>query len=190
MKEWKVGDYCWVPFAEKRPIIKECDICFGKKVVTIILGNGDAYDVQCENCYTAGMYRTPSGTITVYQFLHGAEHRLITDIKEETSLDGKTIEYHSRVQGSIGSYYRLEPDKMFETKEEALAKCNETAAQLKKEDDERIYNQKRASNQSYSSKAGYHTRAAKEAQKQVDYHTSQAIYCKSKSKAKDVVKDN
>ena len=50
------------------------------------------------------------------------------------------------------------------------------------QNDKRNFESKKHNKKSYSWNAGYYTKAAAAAKRQYEYHTSKAIYCKSKSK--------
>ncbi len=49
MPKFKVGDTVWVAKCRYEPVQKLCPTCFGKKEVTLILGNGDSVILPCNS---------------------------------------------------------------------------------------------------------------------------------------------
>lgn len=175
MAKFKVGDNVW--FASCRYDNKSvlCPTCFGKKQVTLILGNNGKVILPCQGC--APGFESPTGYIHEYDYVVDPEIVHITRvITETTGLDEKT-EYRSGC-----SCYQ--EDRLFLTKEEAEVKALELKAELEKEQKSKADYIKKNKLKSYSWNAHYHMREAKSHRKQVEYHDKMAILCKEKSKEK------
>ena len=178
MKKYNIGDTVWVANAGNKQITVPCPSCYGKKKVTLILGNDDHIILDCGYCSRG--YETPSGTAIEYEYRADPISYKITGINIRIKNNGEEeIEYHS---GTDNCYRNLSYDKVFSTKEEALMHCAEIIEQKQKEENTRAEYLKKDKNKSYSWNAGYHIREAKNHKKQMEYHESKAIICKSKSK--------
>lgn len=181
MKEYHVGDVVWVarcaPYAEKRV---PCPVCFGKREVTLILGNKDTVVLPCENCQLG--YDPPTGYVTVREPVVKAERVTIDRVKITETTEGQVREYATNMvtSGAGTTCQILGNDKIFDTEEEALIRATEDAQKMNNEN----RNPKAKFDRSYTWNAGYHMREAKRLQRQVEYHEKQAVLCKAKAKAK------
>lgn len=172
--ECKIGDKVWVAIHEKRKVTKECPICFGKKMVTLILGNNDSVILPCAYCGRVG-YDPPKGIITEYEFVTKAETRIIDKIEKTVDEKGEHVEYRS-------GHYVLYPDKIYATKEEAEIKSKELCEEAKKEQETRAEYLKKDIKKSFSWNAGYHLRESKKHFSDAKYHMEKAVLCKERIK--------
>ena len=63
MKARKVGDCLWWAVVEKHAQVEiPCPVCYGKRKVNLILGNGDVVALPCTYCSPG--YESPRGTVT------------------------------------------------------------------------------------------------------------------------------
>ena len=91
--EYKVGDKVWYATFGNREVQVTCPVCYGNKVVIVVLGNGDNVEVECQFCQSG--FNPPRGYITEYQHLPEAELVIIASCRIEQSIDGDKVEYVS-----------------------------------------------------------------------------------------------
>ena len=94
MKKYKIGDKVWCPVAETRNHKITCNVCYGKLMVDILLGNGDKVAVKCNHCGNG--YEGPRGYIEEYGFVEKADLREITGVEIREDAIGTAIEYRSK----------------------------------------------------------------------------------------------
>lgn len=173
-----IGDTVWVARYERQEVIEECPVCFTKKKVTLILGDGTEVEMECDFCKYG--YEPSRGYITVCKIITNPTQFTITarEIKETT--DGITIEYHA------GSYV-LHEEEVFDNHDDALELGEKYAAERQKEEDERFLRLTKTGTRtsSYSAAAGYHLREAKRAEADAKRHREAARICKERSRDKN-----
>jgi hypothetical protein len=172
MSEYKIGDVVWIPVGGLRNVPVKCPICFGKLAVRLELGDGSMVELPCEYC--AKGYEGPRGVVNEYTSDPTAEPFTITQIDRRETDAGASFEYHSH----SGRYAK----EVFATRDEAMARAVEIAAENMAEERKRADYIKHDKNKNYSWNAGYHRREAKRASEQVAYHTKMAELCRDRSK--------
>jgi len=174
MKKWKVGDQGWsANFGNRQKEIK-CPVCFGKRQVTVILGDDSNVVVPCKYCDNG--YEGPRGYVTEYEYCKDVKPVTIDKITTEESSDGAD-------QYCMDGHYGYYPDKtLFRTKEEAEIVATERAKQYKRDQDTRAIHIKKEQNKTYTWNAGYHMREAKRDRASAERHEQQAIICKERAK--------
>jgi len=169
----KVGDIIYVSRFGQKEVTLDCPVCFGKKKVDLILGNGDSIELPCDYCRRG--YEYPSGFIKRISMEANAEQMLVTAVKSTQTEKGEKFEY------SCG-YFTYQAEDVFLVKSEALKDSVHKAEKHKIETETRAEYVKAQSNKSYSWNAGFHMRAVKDAKKNIEYHSKMALICKTKSK--------
>mgnify|MGYP000626793629 CR=1 FL=1 len=156
-----IGDFVWFACYAVATIEEPCPVCFGKKAVTLILGNGEGWIIPCDYC--AKGYMEPRGTVSVSEI--GPQVRGYTI--DRVSVSATAVEYQSDCQ-------ILDGDRTFATRDEAMAKATEIAA---------AENADRAKARDYAARHnakgkpwsyGYHMREAKEARARAERHEAMA----------------
>lgn len=61
-----IGDTYYLPHHPPTQVTVPCPTCYGAKKVTVILGNGEQVEIQCEGCGRG--FDGPSGCITEYRY--------------------------------------------------------------------------------------------------------------------------
>lgn len=123
-EKYKIGDVVWAAFAERRDITETCPVCYGKKSVTLILGNEDSVILPCDYCGKGFGY--PKGTVQEIRYVRGAEQRVITKVDVQIDGSGEKVQYQSE-------HYVLYPERIFNTEQEALDCCEKIAAAMNEE---------------------------------------------------------
>lgn len=165
---FSVGEPVWWAHCGQREVVHPCPVCFGKLRVTVILGNDEAISTPCDYCGKG--YDGPQGIEREYEWVASPE--LVTVCGVSTEQDGsKTVARYK----SAG--YILDQEDVFSTREEAVARCVERAAEHKADEDKRRTHMKEHSHKSFSWHVGYHRRQIKEAKRQLEWHEARAIAC-------------
>lgn len=174
--KFKIGDFVWVPYFNSNTYVQvPCGVCYGKKVVTLILGNGDSVELPCGYC--AKGYDSPTGWEVEYRPKSEPKQIRIAGMKVEVTEKGEIVEYWS---GPENCHYVYSEDKVFATREEAGAKGEGLMAEW-------LANQQKADYIKHDKKknfvwnAGYHLRKIKQCEKEIEYHKEKAKLCKKRS---------
>jgi len=175
-KLFNIGDVVWYARTGFRPIEEPCPVCFGKKSVVVLLGNGDAVETPCSYCGLG--IDPPTGTITTHRIAPGAELVTITgrEIREGETTE---ITYH----GHGGHFYYS--NTIFETEAKALAVSKELCEKELSEKETRADYIKKDKIKSFAWNAGYHLRAAKKLRDDIAYHERMAAICKARAPKED-----
>lgn len=172
MKPYNVGDVVWWAHCGTEHVSHPCPVCFGKRQVTLVLGNDDQVILPCSYCSHG--YEDPTGIETEYEYVVKPERKTITSIEIQVSSTDEKREYRS------DSYLNIED--IFDTEGEALTRCLEVKQKL--EEDQRTLAKylKEKAEKSFAWNAGYHMRATKKLRQQIEYHEKMAVLCKAKTK--------
>ena len=176
-ERFKVGDYVWTCYAGSIQQTRPCRACAGTKAVTLILGSGEHVRLDCEACSRG--YEAPTGTEQEYAYGVTASSYRVTGVEVVQTEKGEEVKYRS---GSDGCYTSLNHERCFATEAEALASGVSLVAEAEAEAEKRIAWKVQDKNKSYAWNASYHLRRAKDAAKDLDYHTRKAAVLKLKAK--------
>lgn len=176
MKTYKRGDQVWCAEVGSREEWIECPVCFGKRQVTIILGNNEHVITPCAFC--ASGYDAPRGVISEYKHEPKATSRVIESVRMESNEHGERYSYLTTDR------YYYNDDCIFDTEAEALAYSAIRAQQSEKETFENFLRRKKDGKtaRSYSWGVGYHRGEAKRLREQADRHDRACQVCKERSK--------
>ena len=173
MTKFNIGDAVWRARCARQPVKQLCPTCYGKKEVTLILGNGDHVILPCMGC-APGCQR-PTGYVDEYELVIEPELFTITGL--EIQDDGKEQKVTYR-----NGCYLADEEILFKTKEEAAKKSAEIKVVLEENQICQAMYIKHNMNKSYSWNAHYHIRQASHNRKEALYHEKMAKICKEKSK--------
>ena len=154
------------------PVQKTCPVCFGKRCVTIILGNGELENVMCDYCGKG--YEGPRGYVVDYE-LHSAVRQAIitgasfTNHKWEFALD------YGRTGTGESELYRDE-----ESAEAARSKLME---KMKKEEAWMTENRLNYSKTNLTWRVGYHRKRLRDLEREAEYHRKMLCVAVEKRKA-------
>jgi len=178
MKVFNIGDVVWIARHGRQERHDPCPVCFGKLVVTVILGNGDEVDTPCSYC-GAG-FDGPRGWVTEYRIEPATATTVIMG-RESREQQGHApeITYHG-----LGCYCYSQAI-VFATEGEALAESVKLCEKEIKEQEERACFIKKNKIKSFAWNVGYHLREAKRLRDQIGYHERMAVLCKAKIPAKN-----
>jgi hypothetical protein len=114
--EKNIGDKVWWATCENKTVEIDCPVCFGKKEVTLILGNGEQVKTDCDYCGRG--FEPAKGYTQEYQMVSGVKEIEITGKEIKENAEGRHVEY--RYQN-----YCLDNFNIFETKEMAENRVKE-----------------------------------------------------------------
>lgn len=116
MKKFNIGDVVYS--ASYGQIAKQvtCPVCFGKLKVTVILGNDERVEVDCDYCGKG--YEDSKGYVTEYDYVAKAKCFVVNKIDVKVGRDKETRTYYSLEPE--GYHYSYKEETCFATKEEAL----------------------------------------------------------------------
>jgi len=170
---FNLGDKVW--YAGQANVIKTkvCEDCFGKKSLVVILGDDTQIIIPCQGCEKRGDYYEtyPCGYNEYYEWEAKAE--LVTINRVEIR--------HEKVEYGYDGNYCCDQDKMFLTEEEAKAKGDELS-RIHTEEELKKLKHKYKNTRSWAWNLNYHRSRIKDAKRDLEYHSRQFEYTKTKVK--------
>jgi hypothetical protein len=174
MKEYNVGETVWWASCGTKHVKKECPVCYGKRRVVLVLGNGDECSIECNFCGKG--YEGPRGYIEEYEWIADVKQIVIETKKiQETPGGFRSIEY-----GNHQHYIRT--GELFETREEAETRVAQLITEHERQEEERLATRKEYDKNSYGWHVGYHKKQAAKARKDFEYHEAKAVAMKARSR--------
>lgn len=167
--QFKIGDFVWFACYVADDLQRPCPICFGKKAVTLILGNGEAWIIACDYCGKGEI--SPRGFVTDRGIRPAVRGYTI----DRVSVSATEVEYQSDCQ-------ILSADRTFATREDAMVKATEVAASEQASRDKIIEYGVRHNAKGKPWSAGYHMREAKAARDRAELHERLAHECRAAKK--------
>jgi len=178
--KYRQNDQVWIAgFKPLAPKKVPCSICYGKRKVKLILGNEDEVLLPCDYC-GKGNLDNPTGTELVY--IADSTPKLVTIQGMTITIDGSGEKIVYKHSGTNSSYFFVEEDKMFDTRDEALTEGNKMKDAWIKDQVTRAEYIKANTQKTFAWNAGYHMREANNLRKKIVYHEERAILCKAKAK--------
>jgi len=177
MDDIKIGDVLWLATTGQREKIKPCPVCYGKKEVMLILGNGDEVITPCAYCSLG--FNPPTGHVHEWEYVVEPKLIVIDSIRKEETATGTKIElYYDRC-------YATDISKIFKTREDAEIKCAELVKEREIEQNTKAEYLKSNQAKSYSWNVGYYMRNVRDMEKKIEWYKDRARLCKAKSKDGD-----
>ncbi|UGA46835.1 hypothetical protein HU230_0012630 [Bradyrhizobium quebecense] len=168
--KYTIGQQVWHAGWDSFETRLECPDCAGEGRIRVLLPDNDVVSVDCVACQSG--YARPCGYLTVHERKAVATLTTITGVEIE---QGKT-------KWRTSDHYRVSEDHLFDTEAEAQAAASAIAAAADLEERERV-GKKHKDTRSWAWNARYHRKCIKEAQRQIEYHTSKLSVASIKAKA-------
>lgn len=168
--DFNVGDQVWIAKTEWKEYYLTCPHCFGKKFLTVILGDDSKITIDCE-CCRAG-YLGSQGTVSVGQYREDASFETIT--RKEQSRD--------EISYTAGGYC-LKHNDIFRTKEEAQIRAAEIARDHRADEMQRFYTKEKI-DRNWAWNATYHRNNIKRLKQELAYHESKLMVAQTRAKEK------
>lgn len=170
--EFKIGDTAFLACCGSRSVEKPCPICFGKRKVTVILGDETAIETPCDFCGLGNPFSR--GVVTEYESTARVEPVVITSVRATESTEGRCIEY-----GGLNGYV-YHPEDLFSDEAAAMARAEEKQKEYQASADERSDAGQKHCRQKLSWSVGYHRREAARNRKDAEYHEGRAVICQAR----------
>ena len=174
--KYHVGDYVWAASYDLRARQIQCPTCFGKREVTLILGDGTHVVLPCAGCGHG--FDEPRGVITEHILTPRADGVIIASIRTEQGHRSTTVKYHSP-----GGHVYPE-DRLYPTPEAALEAAQAIADTAQAEENTKAAHIKAKNEKSFAWNAFYHLRSAKDYRKRAERHEKRARLCKERVRPK------
>ena len=173
----KVGDSLWIPRTDRKEEEEQvpCPVCFGKKSVTLILGDDSCIELDCDYC--AKGYSAPRGFVTDYTLEPRAELFIVHGITTKESASDTVIEYSS------GCYIAHDGD-LFPTKEAALEEAKKRMVERQKEEDSRVEHIKKDQHMSFTWNVGYYKNEIKRRREELERAERKLRLCEKRARPK------
>jgi len=166
---FKIGDKVWFAQIKSGEDKVLCPECFGKKYLTVILGDDTRVSIECVGCKRG--YNEPTGY--VYYFKRFVDVFLVTIERMEIEKD--------KVEYGFNGCYQTKESRLFIDKESAEKEAARLIEELNKEELAKIYT-KEKHNHNWAWNVYYHRNCIKKAQHELEYHTAKLNYAKTKVK--------
>lgn len=163
--KYKIGDKVWCAVSNTVQKSLPCPECFGKRQLTVILGDDSKIPIPCESCSWSEQsgwgYNEPypHGYIRYYEHQERAEEVIINRVE----ITGDKTDY-----GYSGNY-RMDADRVFATKEEAEAKSRELCFEHTEAEIAKIKNKEKPT-RTWAWNLHYHRDCIKRAERDLEYH--------------------
>lgn len=163
-EEYNIGDKVWWATCETSQITIPCPVCFGKKVVVLILGNEEKVQTECEYCRNG--LSDSRGYTEEWQRISGVKLIELTGKEVAENTSGRTVEYRYQ------NYCLKKGESIFDTEDEAKNRVVEMIKEYEDSEVSRNAHKKRSSQSHTSWSVGYHRGRLKNAEREVVYHSS------------------
>lgn len=180
MTKFKVGESVWAASFGSKTVRKPCDTCFGKKEVTLILGNCEQVVLACQACGNNN-WGIPLGYHEETEYIAEAELISIDKISVTFTDSGEIAEYETHT-GIHGCSIYKECD-LFTDEASAIKRAQEKKAIFDQDEAKRHECIKKNIHKSFSWNAHYHLKEAKEHRRLIEYHERMAKLCNENSKS-------
>ena len=167
--KYKIADVCWCSSWLSSEAYITCPDCGGTGQITCVLFDGTSLSVGCEGCRRG--YDAPTGKVRVYERMPRAKRVEIIGIDVSAS----KVEYRTP------DSYIVQPDDLFDTEEEAVARAAAQAAEADRAERERVLSKEKPT-KSWSWHVHYHRNCIRRAQKEIEYHTARLSVARVKAK--------
>lgn len=171
--KYEIGQQVWYAGWESAPARIVCPDCAGEGRIRVLLPDDSIVSVDCVACQRG--YDRPSGYLECYD--RHAVAKLVTI--QGVEMDGGKTEWKTEAS------YRTSEVDLFDNEVDAYAAAKVKAEQADIEERERI-GRKHKDTRSWAWNAHYHRKCIKEAQRQIEYHTSKLAVASLKAKEEKV----
>lgn len=177
MEIYNIGDNVWHASRKSTEERITCPECFGKRYLTVILGDDSQVTIDCAGC--ASGYDPPKGYVTYYKQDIDVKQVIIDGLRVTRDY----VEYE--INKTNCSCNILKNVDIFITKEEAEVRAKELAEQWNEEQLAKIH-RKEKNHRDWSWHVHYYRRQIRDAKEKIEYATKQLDAAKIHVKKKEV----
>jgi len=149
-----IGDKVWVASRKSTQESIECPECFGKKYLTVILGDDSKVTIDCAGCSVG--YDPSKGYILYHKLVHDVFFVAIVRVE----ITPGRVKYYF-------DDYIAGDDIVFDTKEEARVKAKLLAEEWNKAELEKVH-RKEKNNRTWSWHVHYYRKKIRDAEKDIE----------------------
>jgi hypothetical protein len=162
---FNLGDEVWVVHMVTKMIKETCPDCFGDKLLTVVLGNGEVVAIDCSRCGQG--YNPPTGVVEIRTFGPDVKQGVIAGVE----ISEQKEKYQLSASDSISdfSYYSYDVDNIFLDRERAEERAKERAEELSQQQREKILRKER-DGRTWAWNVSYHRHEIRRAEKSIEYH--------------------
>lgn len=176
MKTYNINDKVWHANRKSTEERATCPECFGKRYLTVILGDGSQVTIDCAGC--ASGYDPPQGYVTYHK--QGVDVRLVTICK--VTIYSEYAEYG--FDGTESCHHVAKDTDLFSTKKEAEVRARELAKEWNREQLAKIH-RKEKNHRDWSWHVHYHRKQIRNAEKTIEYAKAKLDAAKAHTKEKE-----
>jgi hypothetical protein len=179
MAEFKIGDEAWFARWTPRQVTALCPVCFGRRSVTVMLGDESPVIVACHYC--AAGFEGPRGSTVEWEHDPVAQKVTVREVHVDEVRDGSGVERRVRYLLSSEAGWADDGD-LFTNEAEALARAKaRTAERFAWEDSAEFkkHRKSRALNDAIWA-VGYHRREAKRCREEAARHEARAALARAR----------
>ena len=160
---FSLGDTVYVvQGCRSMPVEKTCPVCFGKRWVTVILGNGKREDVLCDYCGNG--YEGPRGYVVDYEPHSAVRQAIITGASFTNHQWEFALDY-----GRTG----IGESELYRDAESAEAARANLMEEIKKEEARVLTNRVNYSKTKLTWSVGYHRKCIRDLERKAEHHRKQ-----------------
>jgi hypothetical protein len=170
---YKVGDVVWKASCYWGGEHVPCPVCFGDKVVIVVLGNKNRVLTECKCCKLG--YCPPTGTVKSYGYIARPVQHRVTEVRTTKTEEGESVEY-------LAGNNILYANSTFGTEEAAMEKCEELAMAAERSAINALRHKKKEAISHAIYSIGYHRGEVTRLKKEVARHEAAIIITKEEKK--------
>ena len=168
--KYAIGQEVWWATCRIEETSIECPHCGGTGRLRVTFHNETTVSIDCQNC--AKGYEPPTGRVRV----HNRTPRAII-----ATIMGIEIRGDGDIEYRISESYIIDEDRLFESRDAAMACAETLAADEDRTERERVQ-KKEKDTRSWAWNATYHRRQIAHAKKEITYHESKLAVASVKAK--------
>ena len=177
MEIYNIGDKVWHASRKSTEETVTCPECFGKRYLTVILGDDSQVTIDCTGC--ASGYDPPKGYVTYYK----QDVDVKTVIIDGMRITRDYVEYE--INKTSCSCNIIKGSDLFPIKEAAEVRAKELADAWNKEQLAKLH-RKEKNHRDWSWHVHYYRRQIRDAEKTIEYATKKLEAAKTHVKKKEV----
>ena len=171
---YNIGDRAWYASRKSTEEKVICPECFGKKFLTVILGDDSKVTIDCAGC--ASGYEPPKGYVTYYKQDVDVSQVVI----DRVEINPTYVEYGFNKDGC--THHTAKDTDVFSTRKEAEIRAEKLAEEWNKEQHDKIH-RKEKNNRTWSWHIHYYRRQIRDAEKTIEYAKAQLDVAKARAKS-------
>jgi hypothetical protein len=180
--KFKIDDLVYIPSFDVEENNIVCLECYGKKYLTVILGNGEQVTIDCVAC--ASGFDNPTGYVKVYDHIPKVKSASIVGIN--ISKDNVSYNISLDSSNSKGDFYSYttvaEENELFSIREMAEIESIKMSADWKTKEEIRLLNNKEHNKRDWSWHVHYYRSKIREAEKDLIRYKAKLEVAKNKTK--------